>query len=148
LHDLKYRGNRRAGFFLGKLLGLALRSTSFSECDLLVPVPLHRKKFRDRGYNQSEVIAWGISAILGIPVLNTLLIRHIQYDSQTSMGRFERFYNVQGSFQLNPLAPDLSGKKILLIDDVLTTGSTLEECSAQLLLHFDCQVYIATVCHA
>jgi len=145
LHDLKYRGNRRVGLYLGQLLGHALNYSSFSDCDLLVPVPLHRRKLRQRGYNQSEIIARGISGILKIPVESNLLIRSFQNDSQISMGRIERFENVSGNFDLFRRHPDMNGKKILLIDDVLTTGATLEACSRILLEHFNCTVYIATV---
>jgi ComF family protein len=148
LHDLKYKGNRRAGLYLGQLLGHALTHTTFSDCDLLIPVPLHRRKLRQRGYNQSEIIARGISGILNIPVENNMLIRSIQNDSQILMGRIERFENVSGNFDLSSRHPDISGKKVLLIDDVLTTGATLEACSRILLDHFDCIVYVATVCCA
>ena len=145
LHELKYRGNQRAGLYLGRLLGQELLPTSFSGCDILVPVPLHKKRQRKRGYNQSEIIARGYSEITKIPVETSLLQRSTHNPSQTSMGRYERFQNVQGNFSISPGAPDVSGKKILLIDDVMTTGATLEACCQVLLLTFCCKVYIATV---
>lgn len=145
LHDLKYRGNRKVGLYLGRLLGHELKDTTFSSCDLLVPVPLHQKRLRERGYNQSEIIASGTSEVLGIPVVSNLLRRTVHHHSQTSMGRYERFRNVSDNFQLTRNPPSMQGKRILLIDDVLTTGATLEACSQTLLSHYQCLVFIATV---
>lgn len=145
LHELKYRGNQGAGLYLGRMLGQDLLHTSFSECDILVPVPIHKKRLKKRGYNQSEVIARGTSEITRIPVVSSLLMRSTHRPSQTSMGRYERYQNIQGNFRISPSAPDVTGMKILLIDDVMTTGSTLEACSIELLRNFSCRVYIATV---
>jgi len=148
LHELKYRGNQGAGLYLGRLLGQELLTTCFSGCDILVPVPLHKKRHRKRGYNQAEVIARGCSEIMKIPVETSLLQRSTHHPSQTSMGRYERYQNVEGNFNIAPGAPDFTGKKILLLDDVMTTGATLEACCQELLLTSRCQVYIATVSFA
>lgn len=145
LHDLKYRGNRKAGLYLGRLLGHELMHSSFSKCDLLVPVPLHPGRLRQRGYNQSEIIARGCSEITGIPVVTKLIIRRGRHRSQTSMGRLERFENVIEEFFLGSRPMDINGKKVLIIDDVITTGATLEACSHVLFSHFTCLVYVATV---
>ena len=145
LHDLKYRGNRKAGLYLGRLLGHELIHSSFSKCDLLVPVPLHPGRLRQRGYNQSEIIARGCSEITGIPVVTGLLIRRGRHRSQTSMGRLERFENVLEEFSLGSRSMDINGKKVLIIDDVMTTGATLEACSHVLFSHYTCLVYVATV---
>lgn len=145
LHDLKYRGSHKTGTYLGCLLGYDLRNTCFSSCDVLVPVPLHAKRRRERGYNQSEIIAEGVSRILQIPVLTRLLKRSGYHDTQTSMGRYERFENVKDQFLLTRDPPDMNGKRILLIDDVVTTGATLEACCLVLHHHFRCLVYVATV---
>lgn len=148
LHDLKYRGNKKAGFYLGNLLGHELKQSGFSTCDLLVPVPLHQKRLRERGYNQSEIIARGVSNVTGIPLESNLLRCSGLHKSQTSMGRYERFENVRDKFQLIRHPPDMNGKKILLIDDVITTGATLEACSLVLIRYFKCLIYVATVCCA
>jgi ComF family protein len=148
LHDLKYRGNRKAGLYLGRLLGQALKHTAFSDCDLMVPVPLHRKRLKQRGYNQSEIIARGASEITGIPVASRLISRKRNMRSQTSMNRQERFENMATAFTLCDYFPDLHGKKILLVDDIITTGATLEACSQVFFSHFKCLIYIATVSYA
>jgi ComF family protein len=145
LHDLKYRGNRKAGLYLGRLLGQALKHTSFSDCDLIIPVPLHRHRLKQRGYNQSEIIARGISEITGIPVENHLIGRKKNVRSQTTMNRQERFENMATAFSLCDYHPDLNEKKILIIDDIITTGATLEACSQVLFNHYNCLVYIAAV---
>lgn len=148
LHELKYRSNRNAGLYLGRMLGQELLHSVFSTCDILVPVPLHKKRQRKRGYNQSELIAKGCSEITGIPVVNSLLTRSTNNPSQTAKGRYERYMNVKGNFGISGRAPNVGGMKIILIDDVMTTGSTLEACSAELLRNFSCLIYIATVSHA
>jgi ComF family protein len=145
IHELKYRGNRNAGLYLGRLLGHELIHTVFSRCDLLVPVPLHPGRMRQRGYNQSEIIARGCSEITGIPVVTNLIIRRGRHRSQTSLGRHERFENVIQEFSLAGRPMDINGLKVLIIDDVITTGATLEACSRVLFSRFKCQIYVATV---
>lgn len=145
LHELKYRGNLAAGLYLGRKLGRVLLHSPFSGCDIMVPVPLHKQRLKMRGYNQSEIIARAASEVSRIPMLNNLLIRSTHHPSQTSMGRYERYRNIKGNFRISPAAPDITGKKILLIDDVITTGATLEACSQELLNTFNCRIYIATV---
>ena len=148
LHDLKYHGNRNVGLYLGRLLGQELVHTSFSKCDLMIPVPLHRKRLNQRGYNQSEIIARGVSEITGIPVLTNLIERKQNTRSQTSMNRQERFDNIAAAFIIRNSSADLTEKKVLLIDDVVTTGATLEACSLVLIKNYRCGIYIATVSYA
>jgi len=148
LHDLKYHGNRNVGLYLGRLLGQELLHTSFSRCDLMIPVPLHRKRLNQRGYNQSEIIARGASEITGIPVQTNLIERKKDTRSQTTMNRLERFDNISTAFLTPNFSADLTEKKVLLIDDVVTTGATLEACSLVLIKNYSCRVYIATVSYA
>lgn len=148
IHDLKYRGNRKAGFYLGRLLGQALKRSVFSKCDLVLPVPLHPRKLRQRGYNQSELIARAVSEITGIPMAGDIILRRTYKHSQTTMNRQERFENMEKAFSLGKSTLSLQEKKILIIDDIITTGATLEACSKLLLNNFDCSVYVATLCYA
>jgi ComF family protein len=145
LHQLKYRGSDQIGVYLGKLLGNELKRTVFADCDVLVPVPLHRKKLRKRGYNQSERIAAGVSSILGIPVRSDILYRRVHTLTQTNKGRYDRAVNMEGAFSVSGCFQTTDPLSILLIDDVVTTGSTLEAC-ANALLKIPCvTVMIATV---
>jgi ComF family protein len=148
IHDLKYRGNWRTGVYLGRLLGQKLQHSISSACDLVVPVPLHPRRLRQRGYNQSELIARGISEVLRIPVQRKL-IRRIKYQSsQTTMNRMERFQNMEKVFSLCKSNYNLLNRKILLVDDIVTTGATLEACSRLFIEEFNCSIHIATLSHA
>lgn len=132
IHDLKYGNNPKLGYFIGLLCGEDLRNSNFIEkIDLIIPVPLHPKRKRQRGYNQSEEICKGMSHILNIPVDNTSLIRTVNNPSQTKSSRFERWENVEGIFALTN-NNQLDNKHILLVDDVITTGSTIEACVKEL----------------
>ena len=148
LHDLKYRGNRQAGLYLGRLLGQELLHSPFACCELLIPVPLHTRKQRQRGYNQSEVIARACSEVMGIPLDSRLLVRPIHRPSQTRLNRQLRFENVKDDFAISRKARDINGMRILLLDDVLTTGATLEACCRTLLARYNCLIYVATVAYA
>lgn len=145
LHLLKYNGDKDVGIFLGKLLGTVLKETVFENCDYIVPVPLHPKKERKRGYNQSEIIARGLSSILHIPVNTNILYRASFTSTQTRKTRFERFLNVEHVFQIRLQDLKKDHCSILLIDDVVTTGSTLEACVEALLKKDGVKVYVATV---
>ncbi len=128
LHSLKYRGNQEVGELLGKYAAQELlESVDFSTIDIIIPVPLHPKKQKIRGYNQSECIGNGLSKILEKPIDNTSLIRVRENTTQTKKTVFERYENTDGIFVLQN-QNNLTGKHVLLVDDVLTTGSTLEAC--------------------
>ena len=148
LHRLKYKGCSEIGEKLGRMFGQdLLQSAAYREIDLLIPVPLHPRRQRKRGYNQSAIIGQGISAILGIPMLHDNLIRNHYSETQTNKGRFERWQNVKELFSVrNPEL--LEGKHLLLIDDVVTTGSTLEACAQALLQIQGVKVSIATIAYA
>jgi ComF family protein len=133
IHSLKYKGKTEVGVRLGKLLGEKLRlSTQFQDVDLIVPVPLHPKKEKLRGYNQSEHIAIGLSEVLGVKLSTSHLWRKKATDSQTKKSRYIRFENMQTVFSVNE-DKRLENLHILLIDDVITTGATLEACGNVLL---------------
>lgn len=129
IHQLKYKGNRQVGHYLGALMGNALlESDRFANIDYLIPLPLYADKEFKRGYNQSTIICNGMSAAMQIPVLNDNVVRQRYTDTQTKKHRAERWQNVEGSFSVkNPSI--LAGKNVLLVDDVITTGATLEACT-------------------
>lgn len=133
IHNLKYKGIKEIGFELGTIYGQSLRSSGFTDdIDLIIPVPLHPLKKRKRGFNQSELICDGLASVSGIPVDVKSLIRSARSETQTKRSRYERWTNVEGIFCLTDTAP-LAGKHILLVDDVITTGSTIESCVNELL---------------
>ncbi len=132
IHKLKYNGRKDIGIEMGKAFASEILSSSFSNVDILIPVPLHPGKLSKRGYNQSEVIAAGISSIFNKKVLTDVLIRASFTDTQTRKSRFERFKNTEGKFVVNDKFK-IHQKHILLIDDVVTTGSTIESCTQALL---------------
>ncbi len=125
IHLLKYQGRDDIGYFIGELLGSAIMPYCETTIDYLVPVPLHRRKLIRMGYNQSECIAKGVSSVTGIPVESNVLLRRISTRTQTRRRRFERWQNVEHVFHC-PEPEKIAGKHLLLIDDVVTTGSTLE----------------------
>jgi ComF family protein len=148
LHEIKYRGNLELGREMGRSIGHELMRTGFaSDIDLLIPVPLHPQKKKQRGYNQSEIICEGIAEVTGISLNSNLLIREVFTTTQTRKGRFERYQNVDGVFTLID-RQSVSHRHLLLVDDVLTTGSTLEACANAILMVDDARVSIATLAFA
>ena len=148
LHNLKYKGMKELGEEIGKYFGIdLLQSADFSSVDLICPVPLHPMKEKKRGYNQSWWIASGIATQMQKPLSADNLKRVTATETQTRKTRFERWQNVEGIFELNdPEA--FTGKHILLVDDVITTGSTLEACAQAILSKTDARVSIATLATA
>ncbi len=145
IHQIKYKGMKELGFEIGQHFGLVLKeAVNFKGTDMLMPVPLHPKKFKTRGYNQSEWIAKGIAKSMGLYLSTNNLYRKIYTATQTRKNRFERWQNVEGIFGLKE-EKELAGKHILLIDDVVTTGSTLEACAYSLLKAEGAKVSIATL---
>lgn len=144
IHELKYRDRQDVGREMGRLLGNELKGTPFASADLILPVPLHRKKRRKRGYNQCDPIAEGISDRLGIPWQPDCLIRQSATLTQTSRSRADRWSNVEGIFAVNHNAK-LTGKHVILVDDVVTTGATLDACASAILSGGDIRVSIVTL---
>ncbi|HPJ45589.1 MAG TPA: phosphoribosyltransferase family protein [Tenuifilaceae bacterium] len=148
LHKLKYQGFKEIGFELGLQFGNVLKkSPLYSDIDFVVPVPLHPKKLRIRGYNQAEVIADGISKGLGTELSTTHLERTEFTETQTRKTRAERVKNVTEAFAVAK-SDEIKGKHLLLVDDVVTTGATLEACAAKLLEIEGCRVSIAALAYA
>lgn len=145
LHQLKYKGNCEVGHKMGKLFGFdLLQCDLYKDIDALIPVPLHPGKEKKRGYNQSFEICKGLSESMDRPLLSGNLVRIVDTTSQTLKGRFERWENVSGIFKVNNGA-SFTGKHLLLVDDVVTTGATLEACCEPLLKIPEVRVSIATV---
>lgn len=147
IHDLKYKNNEEIGVFFGEWLGEILKENKeFNNVDFIIPVPLHPKKIRERGYNQVTKFGEKISFYLGIPFIENELIRISSTKTQTFKTRFERFNNIDTKFLLkNPLK--FKGKHILLIDDVITTGATLEACAKEFLKPENSKISILTMAY-
>lgn len=141
---LKYNGQSILGKKLGREFGVLLKNSPFlNEIDLIIPVPIHPKKLKIRGYNQALVIAEGMAEELCIPINAECLIRSNFNASQTLKTRNERVIDLGKSFTL--ASPDISGKHVLLVDDVLTTGATLEACGLELLKADNIEISLATL---
>jgi ComF family protein len=147
LHKLKYKGQKEIGIELGKLIGFDLKGTSFSAVDLVIPVPLHKSKLRKRGYNQSECLAAGISGVLEVPVNVGNLTRTVANPTQTKKHRYERWQNVEGIFSVKDPG-FFENKHVLLVDDVITTGATLEACVQALQSEVNVRVSVVTAAMA
>lgn len=148
IHFIKYKGLKELGFETGRKFGFALRdSVWYGTVDLIVPVPLHPKKERLRGYNQSGWIARGMADAMKKPVSAGNLCRQVHTSTQTRKNRFERWQNVEDIFVIKK-PEEFAGKHVLLVDDVVTTGSTLEACAFRLLKTKGTAVSIATLAFA
>ncbi|HPM28861.1 MAG TPA: phosphoribosyltransferase family protein [Chryseolinea sp.] len=133
LHALKYKNHPEIGVMLGKVYGTRLRDTELSsKFDLILPVPLHESRKRKRGYNQSSKFAEGLSEKLDIPYSDSLLTRARNTQTQTRKTRFNRWQNVSDVFLIKDVN-GIKGKRILLVDDIITTGSTIEACGQTLI---------------
>jgi ComF family protein len=133
IHQLKYKGRMDVGIHLGKLLGAELAvAEKFNDVSKVIPVPLHPGKQRKRGYNQSEQIAIGLANAMNIEMDTTSFIRTTNTETQTRKSRFARWENVKEIFKVTAPA-EIANRHILLVDDVITTGATLES-AAHILL--------------
>jgi ComF family protein len=148
IHQLKYRGKTEIGVKLGKMYGTELRESSdYDNVDAILPVPLHKSKEMQRGYNQVDLFCNGLSISMDVPWLKNILYRTRATETQTHKTRFERWQNVGTVFQIHD-ASKLEGKHVLLTDDVITTGSTLEACANAILSITGTTVSIATIAYA
>ncbi|WP_207426506.1 ComF family protein [Pedobacter sp. SYSU D00535] len=145
MHQLKYNNKTDVGLKLGQMYGdQLLRAFESSKPDLIIPVPLHKAKEKKRGYNQSSFFAEGLAIALDIPVDSSSLQRNTFTDSQTRKSRFNRYENMQEVFAV--AIPDtLEGKHVLLVDDIITTGATIESCAKALLAIPKVQLSIAAI---
>lgn len=132
LHSLKYNGNQELGTELGLLFGKRCKELDFFKTvDIIIPIPLHKSKLRFRGFNQSALIAQGLATSLGVALDAKSVIRKIKTTTQTKKTRMERWENVDQTFGITTLS--LKEKHVLLVDDVITTGATLESCGQTIL---------------
>jgi len=147
LKSLKYDQNNEIGLFLGEKLGLELHKHNLlNDIDVLIPVPVTNQRLKKRGYNQAEIICNGIQKISNIEIESQILKRNSFFKSQTKLNRNLRFENIDKVFYCD--SKDLENKKILLIDDVLTTGATLISCAEALYNKGVAEISIATICNA
>lgn len=145
IHNLKYGGVKEIGYELGRIYGHTLKNSGFTkEIDIIIPVPLHPSRQRKRGFNQSEYISSGIAEATGLKLDLRTLIRIRSSDTQTKRTRYERWMNVEGIFAITD-SKSLRGKHILLVDDVITTGSTIDACASELLKIDDVKVSVAAL---
>lgn len=133
VHRIKYKGDEKLGVRCGEIMYSSIKDSGYFEgIDFIVPVPLHPARKRQRGFNQAEAIAQGISSLSGIPVNTRHLIKVKKNDSQTKRSRYDRWLNSKETFSVVDTTA-LAGKHILLVDDVITTGATIEACAQSLL---------------
>ncbi|MBI1221187.1 MAG: ComF family protein [Bacteroidetes bacterium] len=145
LHALKYKGRKELGVLLGKWMYASMnRNHWLDDVDYLMPVPLHPKKLKKRGYNQALMLAIGFSAESAIPLKKEVLIRGENRGSQTRLSRVARWENAKDAYSVK-MEDDIRGKHILLIDDVVTTGATLESCANVLMKEGACRVSVLAV---
>ncbi len=146
MHQVKYRANKELGLYLGRMMGNQLKNSNrFLHVDALVPLPLFPIKERKRGYNQAAVLCEGIAEVLQKPILHKVVIRTVHTESQTKMNRIQRWENMKDHFRLVD-EDAIKGKHVLLVDDVITTGATLEACGTEILKATNTQLSIATLC--
>ena len=148
IHQLKYKSNKEIGIYLGEMMARSLmKSNRFDNIDGLIPLPLFPDKERKRGYNQAAIICNGMSPIMNVPVFNNILTRRIFTETQTKKHRIERWENVAESFTIKN-EELVKGKHLLLVDDVITTGATLEASGSRLLQIDDVKLSIAALATA
>lgn len=145
IHNIKFFGNKDLGEWSGKILGEFLKDISWiNEIENIIPVPLHENRLKDRGFNQAKAIAKGVSDILEIKILENALSRIIDTPHQIGLHRKERIKNIKNAFKVINKEV-IKGKNILIIDDVYTTGATIDACARKLIQAGAAKVYFATL---
>ncbi len=148
LHELKYKGNEELARYLGELYAQRIKQTAQNHgIDAIIAIPLHPSKLKKRGYNQSFAFAEGIAIGLGIENLSSVVERTKATDTQTKKSRSERWKNVSSIFFVKNVDA-LNKKHILLVDDVITTGATIESCGLEIIKKADCRLSIASIAFA
>lgn len=147
LSELKYKQHIAVGYYLGRLMGYQLKlSERFESIDLLIPMPLHPKKQKARGYNQASILCKGIQSVWDKPIAENCIIRKIFSNSQTLQDRIHRWENMEGIFELINRTPIIQ-KHLLLVDDVTTTGASLEALGSVLEAEKGVQISVATAAY-
>ena len=147
IHQIKYKNEENLGIYMGQLMGYKIEAIKRNiAVDLCIPMPLHPTKERERGYNQSALLTKGIEQATGIPTRLNTLIRKTHTSSQTKKTRIERWMNVENIFDING-PNEIKGKHILLVDDVITTGASIEACINVLLAHQAAGVSVASLAY-
>ncbi|MBK5272576.1 MAG: ComF family protein [Bacteroidia bacterium] len=147
MHQFKYKGNKELGMQLGRMMGDQLQRSGRFNVDALIALPLFPAKEKRRGYNQATILCKGIAEILNVPILDNVITRPQHTDTQTKKGRLERWKNIEGKFILTNVNA-IMNKHVLLVDDVVTTGATLEACGIELIKAENVQLSIVTLCAA
>ena len=147
MHQFKYKRNKELGLQLGRIMGEQIKKSGRFEADALIPLPLFPAKEKRRGYNQATLLCEGMAKAMNIPVLDKVIIRPQHTETQTKRGRIERWKNMEGKFFLSNQAA-IRNKHLLLVDDVITTGATLEASGNELLKAEGVRLSVATLCVA
>ena len=148
LHHLKYRGRREVGLYCGRLMGTAIKSAArYTDVDGIIALPLFAKKEHQRGFNQARLLCDGIEEVINKPVLENVIRRVEATETQTHKNRIERWQNIKDRFCVEETEV-AEGKHVILVDDVITTGATLESCAQELFKVKDIRVSILTLAYS
>lgn len=148
IHQFKYKGKTDIGIFLGNVLGKQLNESGlYRGIDMIIPVPLHPRRQHKRGFNQSEIFAEGLCQVMKVPLVTNVLLRITATSTQTRKSKFLRWENVESVFHV-AIPKLLENKNVLLVDDVITTGATMEACVQMLNTVPGVKVWVASIAYA